>query len=238
MRLANESAIAEYSWRDRGVAPRGYTQGIALAFAQNYRQLRGGHPAAIEMAKANTGNEDDALAWYDEEFRALGMTNNEAGPHTLRHLYVLLMGLGMREFSGQHCEGRDQSASNTTSDTAEAGLYQTSYNAHVFSPQFDPLMDEYLNPVNEATCYFGPFAYDVTCSESDWDCYGDGRGYEFQQLCKNCPAFAVESCALTLRNAKDHYGPIKRKEAELRFEANEMFQAVQDFIDGIEDAAA
>src|SRR5215831_5019612 len=33
--IARSSWIAQYSWRDRGVAPPGYTQGMALAFAQS-----------------------------------------------------------------------------------------------------------------------------------------------------------------------------------------------------------
>jgi hypothetical protein len=41
-----------------------------------------------------------------------------------------MLGHGMRESSGRHCEGRDLSADNVQSDTAEAGLFQTSYNAH------------------------------------------------------------------------------------------------------------
>jgi len=35
----------------------------------------------------------------------------------------------MRESSGQYCCGRDTSEDNTTADTAEAGLFQMSWNA-------------------------------------------------------------------------------------------------------------
>jgi hypothetical protein len=239
MEIANSSAIAGYEWDDRGVAPTGYTQGIALAFAQTLLKLKAGHPAAVEMAKANTDDDDtDALAWYASDFAALGMDNEHSGAHTLRHLYVLLMGLGMRESGGQHCEGRDLSADNVSSDTAEAGLYQTSYNAHVCHPEFDALMAEYSDPDYGATCYLDAFAVDVSCSESDWECYGSDEGYAFQKLCKECPAFAVESCALVLRNLRQHYGPINRKEAELRADADMMFQAVADYVEQISGPAA
>lgn len=40
------------------------------------------------------------------------------GTDTLRQLFVLLIGLGMRESSGQYCEGRDRSASNVTAEAA------------------------------------------------------------------------------------------------------------------------
>ena len=138
----------------------------------------------------------------------------------------------MRESSGRHCEGRDQSADNVQSDTAEAGLFQTSYNAYSASaPEFDDLMAEYNDPQNTMTCYLDAFSEDVECSSSDWDNYGSGTGYQFQRLCKECPAFAVETCGLTLRNLCNHYGPIIRKETELKAAAEEMFAAVQAYMD-------
>jgi hypothetical protein len=227
MWIASASAIASYEWQDRGTAPAGYIMGMALAFAQSCIRLEARHPAVIGMSCANTHDDElDALSWFNSDFAALDMSNERPGIDTLRHLYVLLLGLGMRESSGQHCEGRDQSASNTSSDTAEAGLFQTSYNAHVCHPCFDPLMEEFER--EETVAGFGTvFAEGVSCSESDWDCYGSGAGFTFQDLCKRAPAFAVESCALVLRNLRQHYGPINRKEVELRREADNMFRAVQ-----------
>jgi hypothetical protein len=232
MMIAARSKIASYNWRDRGMAPAGYTQGMALAFAQSYLRLKDRHTALLEMSKANThDDEHDAISWFQSDFEALGMRNEIAGPNVLRHLYVMLLGLGMRESSGQHCEGRDQSASNTSADTAEAGLFQTSYNAHVCSEKFDPLMDEFNDGVTVAGLA-NVFSIGVSCSESDWANYGSGRGAEFQMLCKAEPAFAVESCALVLRNLRQHYGPVNRKELELKTEADDMFRAVQMYVDG------
>jgi len=231
--IANKSTIATYVWKDRGLAPRGYTQGMALAFGQSYRKLLMNHPALLIMARARKDSDKDALHIYRGEFDSLGMANEKDGPDTLRHLYALMLGHGMRESSGQHCEGRDMSAENVESDTAEAGLFQTSYNANNASdPEFDDLMEEYGDPAHEATCYFDAFAEDVGCGEEDWDCYGSGDGWEFQKLCKDCPAFAVESAALTLRNLCNHYGPIIRQEVELLKEADDMFKAVQNYIEG------
>ena len=231
-RIANESEIADYDWDDRGLAPTGYTQGMALAFATTYKKLKVGHPAAIEMAKARTNSDKDALNLYRDEYNSLGMSNEASGIDTLRHLYVMMLGSGMRESSGRHCEGRDMSAENVDAETCEAGLFQTSYNAHSASdPEFSDVMDEYSSPIYAATCYLDAFAEDVECSESDWSNYGDGLGAQFQELCKVCPAFAVETHGLTLRNLCNHYGPCIRMEIELRHEANVMFRAVQDFID-------
>ena len=77
------------------------------------------------------------------------------------------------------------------------------------------------------------FAQDVNCSTADWSCYGSGNGFKFQELCKYNPTFAVETCAITLRNLRQHYGPINRKEAELRQEADQMFQDVQRFMEAV-----
>jgi N-acetylmuramoyl-L-alanine amidase/Putative peptidoglycan binding domain len=229
---ASASAIAKYSWRDRGVAPPGYIKGIAVAYAQAVMRLRALDPIVLEMAKMADGSADfDALVWYEDQFRALGMDNNTSVDLTLRHLYVLLTGLGMRESSGQHCCGRDQSASNTTSDTAEAGLYQTSWNAHNACTDFDNLMDQY-SVGSDVQGYVGIWSEGVECDSANWKSYGaeGDPGYDFQEMCKHVPTFAVESCAITLRNLRQHYGPINRKEAELRREADELFKEIEGLL--------
>src|SRR5262245_21996499 len=128
--LADNSDIASYSWKDRGVAPRGYIRGMAVMFGRVYCKLNANRDAASEMAMADTGEDaTDALAWYSQEFVDLGMDNTSPGPDVLRHLFILLTGLGMRESAGKHCEGRDASATNTTAETAETGLFQVSHNS-------------------------------------------------------------------------------------------------------------
>ena len=233
MRIADDSTIADYNWDDRGIAPTGWTQGMALAFGQSYKKLKVGHAGVVRMSQPRKDSEYDALNLYREDFTELGMSNEAPGIDTLRHLYALMLGHGMRESSGQHCCGRDQSADNVSSDTCEAGAFQTSYNAHsASSPEFDNLMDEYLRGLSPG--YLEAFSEGVSCSASDWENYGSGRGEQFQNLCKNAPAFSAESCGLTLRNLCNHYGPIIRHETELRREANQMFQTVQDYIDETE----
>jgi len=231
--IANNSRIAAYSWQDRGQAPTGYVQGMALAFAQTYLKLKAQHPAAMEMAKAVTTSDKDALKVYGADFRSLGMSNSKDGADTLRHLYALMLGSGMRESSGQYCCGRDQSADNVDADTCEAGTFQTSYNANGASdPEFNLLMAEY--GTGQSPGYREAFAEDVSCDDDDWECFGSGPGLLFQRLCKMMPAFAVETHALTLRNLCNHYGPINRHEVELKKDADEMFKAVQDYIDSQE----
>ena len=128
LRFAEESPIASFRWKDRGVAPRGYVKGMSVVYARVYCKVKASTPAAIDMAKPDTGNPDrDALTWYAALFNDVGMDDHTAGVGTLRHLFVLLVGLGMRESSGRHCEGRDQSAVNVTSDTAEAGTISVQF---------------------------------------------------------------------------------------------------------------
>ena len=95
--IANECVIANYNWDDRGIAPVGYMQGMALAFAQSFRKLQQGHPAVMVMASARRTSDKDALHIYKSNFQSLGMSNEQDGIDTLRHLYALMLGSGMRE---------------------------------------------------------------------------------------------------------------------------------------------
>jgi peptidoglycan hydrolase-like protein with peptidoglycan-binding domain len=232
--LARSSAIAHYEWADRGQAPPAYIAGMAIAFATCIRKLFAFDTSALDMAKANSHNEDkDALAWYADIFNDLEMSNETAGLKTLRHLFVLLLGLGMRESSGQHCEGRDQSATNVESETAEAGLFQQSFNSSSCSTEIEKLMAEYaagLGIEPPAQCALHIFADGVECSETDWENYGAGEGRAFQKLCKCCPQFAVEAAAVALRHLRQHWGPINRREVEVRPEANDLFADVEALI--------
>jgi hypothetical protein len=227
--IAARSAIARFRWPSRGVAPAGYIKGMAVVYARVYCKLRAGDPFAVEMAKAKAQSTSrDALSWYDDEFRALGMRNDSAGADTLRHLFVLLIGLGMRESSGKHCEGRDRSASNTSAETAEAGLFQTSFNARSGSPLLPRLFAQYLeNPSG----FVEIFREGVRCTAANLENFGSGQGRDFQRLSKECPAFAAEFAAVGLRNVRKHWGPITDREAELRREADTMLREVQDAID-------
>jgi hypothetical protein len=226
--LADGSDIAQYSWLDRGVAPRGYIRGMAVAFGRLYCKMNAGRDAASEMSMADSGDgATDALAWYAPEFSALGMDNSNAGTDVLRHLMVLLTGLGMRESSGKHCEGRDASAANTTASTAEAGLFQVSHNSIGAHFLMGALFDQYQG----STDFEDIFSDGVHCNAAAWANWGAGVGRDFQALTKSCPAFAVEYAALGLRKIRSHWGPINRKAAELRPECDELFQSVAAYID-------
>ena len=53
----------------------------------------------------------------------------------------------------------------------------------------------------------------------------------FQQLSKEKPAFAAEFAGVGLRNIRQHWGPINTQAAEIRPEADTMFQKVQEAVE-------
>jgi hypothetical protein len=46
-------------------------------------------------------------------------------------------------------------------------------------------------------------------------------------MAKEQPMFAVEAAAVGVRNLRKHWGPISRREVELRSEANALFRDVE-----------
>jgi Putative peptidoglycan binding domain len=229
--IVNTSDAIDYSWKDRGTSPSGYVHGMAFGFVTVLRKHQLNYSAAVEMAEANTWDPDyDALSWYADIFANRQMDNSLPGLDTLRHLWTLLYGLGMRESSGQHCCGRDMSADNVSADTAEAGLFQMSWNARTSSPQMQRLFDEYSQDKAFEQGGEKLFKENVTCSSSDWECYGSGPGFYYQRLAKVSPQFACETAAIGLRNLRQHWGPINRKEAEVRPEVNDMLLEIQEYI--------
>jgi hypothetical protein len=227
--IAGRSEIAQYSWKDRGRALPGYIKGMAVVYARVYLKLKAGDAAAVDMAKANTGDWDnDALAYYRDIFGAAGMSNAASGAVTLRHLFVVLTGLGMRESGGKYCEGVDRSAAHMTAESADAGLFQTTFQIMSVSPLLTELFNYYLaNP----TGFADVFDEGITCKPIDRANFGEGDGQKFQRLTKQCPAFAAEVAALGLRHIRMHWGPISRRQAEVRPECDAMLRRVQDFAD-------
>jgi uncharacterized protein (TIGR02594 family) len=223
--LAEDSALADVSWRDRGKPPPGYIPGMAQAFAVAVLEHQAGHPAMVEAARGETGNtEKDALAYLKAEFAKIGMDNSVSGLNTLRGLFVLLIGLGMRESSGKCYEGRDLSASNVSADTCEAGLFQTSWNIRSASSLIPPLLPAHWN---NPRGLLKTFAEGINPTADNLRCYGTGDGAKYQFLARYSPVFATMVTAVGLRSARSHWGPVSRKEVELRAEADVLLLAVQ-----------
>lgn len=235
--MALASDVADLDWNDRGVAPDGFVLGMAHAYATVVQKFERGDGSAHEMAKAATGDpDDDALVYYRDTLQKLGMDCSKAGRETLRYVAVFLMGLGMRESSGQHCTGRDTSAgeSSQSSETCEAGAWQTSHNYSVCCTDCDELLEEYRPGLGEGPsppqCALSSFREGVDCDADDWENVGSGIGHDFQALSKECPQFAFESAAIGIRNIRGHWGPIGRREVQISPEANEMFAEIDKIL--------
>lgn len=224
------SACYRYQWANRGQMPRGFIKGVARTWARALCDPTRSELAVVSQAQTTDGVHD-ALAWYSTQFTTAGLSNAQAGTDTLRHVYVLLLGLGMRESSGEHCVGRDTSATNTTAATAEAGAWQTSYNSHVIHPQLDVIIARFLT--DDTHCHLTTFAEGVTCNAANWQNWGTGPGLDFQRREKDCPVFAAEYAAVMMRvsgGSGGHYGPLRTRAAEIRPECDAMLQQVQQLV--------
>ncbi len=232
--LAAKSSCAEYSWKNRGKAKKGYIKGMALVFARSLCNQE--RSDVILISKAKTGSfTHDILTWYEPIFWYEGLYKKAEdydveGIARLRDVYTLLIGLGMRESSGKHCTGRDSTATNTSAETAEAGLFQTSYNSRRASVELPKIISRYTS---DSACLLDVFKEGVVCDEADWENWGAGEGKEFQRLSKECPAFATEYAAVTVRvlgGSKGHYGPLRRFDAEVKPQCSDMLKGVQKII--------
>jgi hypothetical protein len=247
--LASQSTCASHSWKQRGLAPRSYIIGVALVFARAVCHPERSDARVVSAPMNRDSNPNDALTVYKDEFAAAGMRNDKAGIDTLRHSYTLLIGLGMMESSGKYCEGRDVSECFTTADSAEAGLFQTSYGARKHSPVLEVLFKIYKN--DQSPCLLSAFEDSLTCRiakshnpkcpGASSDVTGSGDGADWQRLTKTCPAFATEYGAVVLRTnggPRGEFNPIRKRQAELRPECDSMLQRVQSFVEQHRDVCS
>lgn len=224
--ISDLSSCMKYNWKDRGHAPKGYIRGMAIMYAKALCNPQK-QSVVASVVPAYQSENKDALVWYKEIFKNLGIENKGDDVETLRSVYALAIGLGMRESSGRHCCGRDGSATNTSSETAEAGLFQTSYNSRSAHPELVKLFNSYQDGKH---CLLNIFKDGVSCNSSNWLDWGEGNGLLFQTISKNCPAFTVEYVAIMLRNsggAKGHYGPLRTRAAEVRLECINMLKDIE-----------
>ncbi|MDN2700854.1 hypothetical protein O0881_02465 [Janthinobacterium sp. SUN100] len=219
--------LRQYSWIGRGRAPLAYLRGMAVGYAHVYQRLST-DPVVQSMARPPGDAKHDALAYYKDQFAAAGIATGEDPATTLRALFVLLIGLGMRESSGKHCEGRY--VESATSNTAEAGLFQSSYDLmlHDDAASYGPIIERYA----ASTLLLDIFSDQVHCDPEAAKNVGTGiNGIAFQAHSKQCPAFAIEIAALGLRQRRGHWGPINDGDVEVLVMCDNMLQTVQWIVD-------
>jgi len=218
--IAVRSSCAGISWKGRGKAPIGYIEGMALVYEKNFCDLKARRAPQVAMAAPIGPASKDAIAY-------LGL-NSDSEKVRMRNLFTLLIGLGMRESSGQYCEGTDASASggaSRPSNEIEAGLFQSSYNS---VPQNSERRNIYLKYKQDGTkCFKSTFAVGVKCKASMLQSYGTGEGRTFQEITKDCPAFATEHAALNLRVLRAHYGPVNRREVQVMSACSKMLEQIE-----------
>jgi uncharacterized protein (TIGR02594 family) len=226
--VARHEQLLNYSWKDRGKAPTGHLYGMAKVYGLAVHLFGISDSAIAVMSKADAHNDKDAFTVMKDAFDKAMLDNDIPGLACVRHTFVLLIGLGMRESSGNHWEGRDTSASNTSPDTAEAGLFQTSWDIRSASPEFQKLFDSYwIDPQG----FVETFNVGVTPSASKLANYGSGApGTRYQWLAKYSPAFAALMTGIGVRVRCNHWGPINRKEVEILTEVDQMLQEVERVI--------
>ncbi|MGC3988365.1 MAG: peptidoglycan-binding domain-containing protein [Chthoniobacteraceae bacterium] len=229
IQIAATSEIAHFDWPGHGVCALGYTKGMALAYGRAYCGLLRNNPFYVEMAKSLVQNEvEDALYRYRDIFTSVGLSLTGPGVDMLRHLYVLVLGLGIRESDGKWNEGIYVPDDNTKHDTAEAGAFQTSFNITYGSKLASDLYQSYRGKLDPWLPVFQEGVPDNLKGLKNW---GDGPGVEFQQLSKFNPTFAAEMAALRLRSNCWQWNPIRKYEVTITPKADQMFQLVQNAVD-------
>lgn len=248
--IADASPLIDYDWPERGPAPRAYVRGMAIAFSRALAMLRGaGEPVeddarnplgatAGDIAAWRTGKTaiasaaaspigdpaNDVLGWYEDELRAAGASFDSAEERLIA-VFAILLGLGMRESSGEHCTGADTPESRgepTNEENAEAGLFQVSHDSVGSNTDRQALFEAYRG----RTYLLGHFNRNVRCRDSDLIDHGTGSGALFQRTMKQCPLFAVLYTAAFLRRRRSHWGPINRRRVEARTDAVALFREI------------
>lgn len=235
--MIETSSCTKYSWKNnRGLAPKQYMIGVGLTFARSVCQQTRESVKAVSAARnqpESVYDRTDVLSWYNSNYEAFGISNDKDGLIPLRSTYTILIGLGMMESSGKYCCGRDMSANFSSSNSAEAGLFQTSWGVHIVSPALSSLYEEYKS--GKRSCMLEDFGGSkVKCSEENLKTWGEGTGADWQELTKKCPAFAVEYAAIVLRKSggnKGEFGPLYKKKAELRQECEFMLKDISDKVE-------
>jgi len=202
----------------------GYFYGMMTTFAEQVCEQKNksnGGADKPSLSKAGPVGQLDALSLY----QGLKPENDP-----LIQNYSLLLSLGMIESSGQYNEGRDKSASNLTGDTAEAGLFQVSFNSTRLSSElmshYQALKTKYEGG-KSSKCMTGIYGINQQLSKNT-ESFGSGEALQFQNMMKSCPAMATEYMSLLLRTNYKHNGPLRRREAQPREACTEILNKVKE----------
>ena len=225
-------AVHHTYWKGQGKAPLGLYKGMALSYGRVYCKYKEKDPGVLFCATANTHNSTkDVFSYYKGLFEKENLSNENSGVDCLRHLWVLLTGVAMPESSGNCFCGVDVTNQNslTHEDSAEAGLFQTSWDSHTASKYLPELLIYYETMEALSDTWLDVFQEGVP--HITVHNVGAGTGATFQNLSKVCPPFAAEYAAVVVRCLRGHYGTINRYEAEINPQLDNMFKQVETLIE-------
>ena len=234
---AMASPLMHLAWHGRDLAPRGYIKGMAAAFAECYQMLKATDQHLVAITAPASGDPDhDVLDWYADQLMKAG-ASVQTPADRLVAIFTILIGLGMRESSGRHCDGPDTPEDRgkrghpvaTTPDNAEAGLFQVSFDSIRNHADRQALVNAFAGR-NDLKAVFSE---GTSCDKpGHWPAeVGAGKEAAFQAQTKGCPLFAVIYSAMLSRQLRSEWGPINRKEAETRAEAVALFKKVRTLVD-------
>jgi hypothetical protein len=214
---AAASRCAKHFWKpNRGIAPVGYIRGMAMTYGKSFCERKSGADSAVRVIGSPLGDKSaDTLAWY----KANGFPMSDP----LRDVYTLAIAEGMMESAGNPTEGRDTTVTSPTPESAEAGLFQSSFDSFNKDPSLKKLSDAYK--AHPEACHLDVFMQRVRDKRSP--VFGTGPAADFQKLTKECPAFATEYALVLLRVLRKHFGPITRLQAEFLPECGEMLAEIE-----------
>lgn len=196
---------------------------MARVYAKSFCESRGAAETPASVMRQPLRGDQDTLVHYRDALSDAGVdVTNDI--ERLRALYTLGIGLGMRESSGNTTEGRDITARNPTASSAEAGLFQQSFDSLNRSPALADLLGQYR--ANTGACLLETFKEGIPRVVTR-PVFGTGDGAEFQRFTRACPAFATEYAMVLLRVNRRHFGPINRREAEFFGPCNDMLKEVE-----------
>lgn len=181
-------------------------------------------PILSQMVNGDNTSNRDALAPY--------FTGDRSERNMLVTTKLLTLSLGMWETSGRYWEGVDVTNSGSLSRavSAEAGLFQTSYDVRgggqsEWAQALAQLEEQYRN--NPELCMTEAFTPEGGSGRRRQG-IGSGVGRDFQELMRNCPALAAEHAMITVRHNRRHYGPLNRREARPVEACRPLFNALYD----------
>lgn len=250
VQLIANSSCAKVSWGNdkkpagcdncytslRGRNAVGGTVAVGLTYARSVCDLAKPSVAAVTGSDLGSTSKDQ-FAYMKPVYDQAGIPVTKGGVDSLRAVYVAMFPFAAMESSGKYCEGKDEAADNESSEAAEAGMFQTSWNSRSTHPELLKLFADYR--AGRKSCFLEESKAGVKCKAQDAVNYGKGDGLEYQKLNKSCPAFATEWAAIMFRHGRSHYYPLNQagkperylqKWIELRPECGELLKQIESKI--------